>query len=144
MNNQLLIPGSILAGCLTIALGVYSRPAQETPRAPAPRPTATAATSETQAAVERQARQALFAARQSSFIPKCWTPVVSASPGPATSTYYFQLTFDAQGKELGRSINERRGLSRPDVANCLRKLPIGLEVPAPGTPVRVDIPLDFG
>lgn len=157
MNKDLLIPGSILAGCLAIALGVYLRPSQQTPTglaptpltdstpvAPAPRPPTRAATKALETTVREQAKQVLAAAQQATFIPKCWTPVVTANPGPSTSTYYFQITFDAQGKERGRAISERRGTSRPDVAICLRKLPLGLEVPPPGTPVRVELPLDFG
>lgn len=50
----------------------------------------------------------------------------------------FNVTYDASGREIARGISEDRRAPAPEVAACLRELPIGsLAVPAPGAVVGV-------
>jgi hypothetical protein len=56
--------------------------------------------------------------------------------------FTFNLTFDGSGREIARGIGEDRRARAPEVASCLRRLPLGtLRVPAPGTRVGVRVAL---
>lgn len=109
-----------------------------------PEPIVTSKVAMKQADFERAAKAALAAEKKATFIPKCWTPLLAKQPEPATSKFLLNMTFDAKGVETGRGISEERGASRPDVANCLRLLPLGLKLtPPPGESVQVEIPLEL-
>jgi hypothetical protein len=62
-------------------------------------------------------------------------------PGEAsTSRLTFNVTFDANGREVARGISEDRRAPAPKIASCLRKLPVGsLRVAAPGAHVGVRV-----
>jgi hypothetical protein len=63
--------------------------------------------------------------------------LVHGEPGAA---FTFNVTFDANGREIARGISEDRKLRAPEVASCLRKLPMGsLRVTAPGATVGVRV-----
>lgn len=168
MKSPLLIPGSILLGSIFIAIGLFlglserSAPI-ETPPQPGQRQSEAAVEPEVPqtyaptrqqeptnppqdvyVVAEKQIIAALAEAKTSLFIPKCWTPIVEQTPEPAQSHYSINMTFNAAGVEIARGISELRDTdSRPDVANCLRLLPIGLKIVAPHTTVAVTLPLDF-
>jgi hypothetical protein len=76
-------------------------------------------------------------------VKTCWKPAVRKNPNPKQARYIFSLSFDARGVERGRGISEIRGQSRADVAQCLRRLRMGLKIPAPGYNVTVRVPLVF-
>jgi hypothetical protein len=100
-----------------------------------------AAPPELHAKVVAQATKALEKQRPT-FLKTCWEPSLKASPEPSKAKYIFNVTFDgATGKELSRGISEQRDMSRPDVGQCLRALPLSLEVEPPGMNVNVDVPL---
>jgi hypothetical protein len=70
--------------------------------------------------------------------------MLKREPLPAKAKYSVQLNFDAQGKEVTRGISEvGRAESRPDVAQCLRTLPMGISVPAPGAALQVVVLVEF-
>lgn len=66
-------------------------------------------------------------------------------PGSATSAKLtFNLAFDAQGREVARGISDDRRAPAPEVAGCLRRLPMGsLRVSAPGTHVGVRVAMQL-
>jgi hypothetical protein len=100
--------------------------------------------SEVQARTDRHAALALAAQKETVFLPRCWAPAVERSPVPATSRYAIHASFDAGGREVVRGVSELRDVdSRPDVAACLRDLPLDLRIPAPGLPVQVELLLDL-
>ena len=94
------------------------------------------------AEIEAQAKQALEKARPL-MLERCWKPAIAASPEPGTSEYLYDVTFDGTtGKAIGRGISEQRDKpSRPDVAQCLRGLPMDYEIAPPGVNTRVEIRL---
>lgn len=163
MNSRLLIPASILLGSIILAIGLYlglsqrpivldrelpSQPSSELATlGPAVEPTAPTPTTPSPKVYEiagKQIELAINRAKTDLFVPKCWKPIVEAQPEPATSHYTINLTFNADGVEIARGISEIRDTdSRPDVANCLRMLPIGLTIPPPHTPVAMTLALDF-
>jgi hypothetical protein len=97
-----------------------------------------------QAMVEKQAVLALEAEKKAAFIPRCWEPALKQKPEPARARFTLDMTFDGQGKEIARGISEDRSAPRVDVANCLRQIPMALQVtPPPGISVRVNLPLEF-
>lgn len=99
---------------------------------------------EVQAAVEKAATAALAEEKKAVFIPKCWQPALKEKPQPAVAKFSLDMTFDPQGTEITRGLSEDRSAPRPDVANCLRTLPMSLRVsPPPPVPVRVQLPLEF-
>lgn len=163
-----MTPAAILLGSLIIAAGLYlglQRPAPSTapppasvetaaasvvraPPAPAdapapsqPHPARAAATpAELYKRVQVDAARALEA-RRSLFVKQCWEPSLRKSATPPRAKYLFNMTFDESGKEIARGISEVRGMERPDAAQCLRMIPLGIGVPPPGTRVAVEIEL---
>lgn len=66
------------------------------------------------------------------------------SGGRAGAKLTFNVTFDASGREIARGISEDRSARAPEVASCLRRLPLGsLRVAAPGTSVGVRVALNL-
>ncbi|KYF66846.1 hypothetical protein BE11_00345 [Sorangium cellulosum] len=169
MQKELMTPAAILLGSVFIAAGLYfglqreappaaSNPASaeaaaasattpasgapapaEAPAPPQPAPRATdASPSELYKRVEADAIKALEA-RRSLFVKQCWEPSLKKSPTPARAKYLFNMTFDASGKEIARGISEVRGMDRPDAAQCLRMIPLGIGVPPPGARTAVEV-----
>jgi hypothetical protein len=164
--DRLLLPVAIVVAGVAIGLGLYfglQRAPQQLPpvahevgaAAPAPAPPVppevapvaappAAATGDVIQAAERHATMALDAHKKTVFLAECWEPIVAREPAPGTSRYIFQSTFDAEGREFTRAISEVRDTaSRPDVAQCLRQLPMTLRIPAPGMIVQVNLELEF-
>lgn len=164
-----MTPAAILLGSLFIAAGLYlglqrppSAPAlpsvsveaptaragalpapadDPAPSLPVAHPASAGAsplTSELHKHVEGAAAKELEA-RRSLFVKQCWEPSLRKNPAPARARYIFNMTFDASGNEIARGISEVRGMDRPDAAQCLRMMPLGLAVPPPGTRVSVEI-----
>lgn len=99
---------------------------------------------EVQSAVESAAASALANLKEQDFKPRCWAPTLAAAPEPARSTYSVQITFDADGREIARGVSELRDTdSRSDVANCLGRSDLTLQIPPPGQIVSVVVPLHF-
>jgi hypothetical protein len=73
----------------------------------------------------------------------CW-PSGGLSRGRTSATVTFNITFDAQGREIARGITEDRRAPAGEFARCLRELPgMGLTIAAPGTNVGVAIPVSY-
>ncbi|WP_437786295.1 hypothetical protein [Sorangium sp. So ce1097] len=134
------------ASAVAAAASAKAPPASEAP-APAPsRPAPPAAATGAVAAspgelyrrVAADAMEALEARRQL-FVKQCWEPSLKKSPTPARARYLFNMTFDESGKEIARGISEVRGMDRPDAAQCLRMIPLGIAVPPPGARVAVEV-----
>jgi len=157
MESKHLTPISILVGSGIIAAGLFfglrARPSatvtatatldrgSATP-APTPPPAPSSDPSIVKKAVADIAA-AIQAEKVKTFVPKCWTPLVAKQPQPATSRLVISTSFNAEGKEVIRGVSEERGKSRADVAGCVRDLPIGLTIPAPGVIVNAEIPVEF-
>lgn len=92
------------------------------------------------ARVTKDATRALEALR-SNLVKTCWAPAARKQPQPPKALYLYNMSFSAEGVELGRGISEIRGKSRADVANCLRRQRLGLKIPPPGRVVSVTVPL---
>jgi len=126
---------AIVVGCLAIAgavyLGLRARAAPTAaPRALAPPDRDVLRALEMQAVGQLEAERAALDAA-------CWT-------GPRMpSRYDVEIAIDARGREIGRSVSERRDQpSRADVAACVRTVPVQpISVAPPGTPVTLTIPL---
>lgn len=73
-------------------------------------------------------------------VTRCVQPSLAKKPEPAQVKLLFNLTFDAQGKQIGRGVSEDRATSRPDVTQCVTDLLPTLQVPPPGMVVQVDVP----
>ncbi|AUX34741.1 MULTISPECIES: hypothetical protein [Sorangium] len=92
--------------------------------------------------VERQAARALDA-RRPALVERCYKPAIAARPAPREVKYVFNLTFDAQGRQIARGIIEDRETSRPDVTACLVAALPPIAVEPPGASVRVDVPFSL-
>lgn len=87
------------------------------------------------ARVAEEASLGLEAARPE-LVARCVPPGRPADQ--ASSRFTFNVTFDADGREIARGISEDRSARSPEVASCLRRLPLGaLRVSAPGANVGV-------
>jgi hypothetical protein len=159
MTVRLAIPGAIIIGSVIIAAAVYlglsgrgdgletpavvattatvsDQPPPRTAKPPAPRPSL--------AEIEAAARAAFERARPA-MLERCWTPALARNPEPATSEYLIDVTFDGTtGKAVAMGLSEVRGRpSRPDVARCMRELPLDHAISPPGENTRVEISLTF-
>ncbi|WP_437641321.1 hypothetical protein [Sorangium sp. So ce854] len=167
MQKELLTPAAILLGSVFIAAGLYfglqraappaalppagaeAAAAPPAPEAPAPAPLRPAPRAAATGAVpaspgelySRVAADAIkeLEARRPLFVKQCWEPSLKKSPTPARARYLFNMTFDESGKEIARGISEVRGMDRPDAAQCLRMIPLGIAVPPPGARVAVEV-----
>jgi hypothetical protein len=114
--------------------------------APAPAPAAAAAPSRAEVvALATSSARAQLEGFRASLLSRC---DASPAPGeaPRVGKLTFNLTFDANGREIARGISEdRRARLSPPVARCLRELPrIGsLAIPAPGVTVGVKVAMTF-
>ncbi|WP_437708226.1 hypothetical protein WMF45_29600 [Sorangium sp. So ce448] len=173
MGRQLSTPTAILLGSAMIAAAVYlglrhgpagvpadPRPAREAPEPPADaassagpaarapgagapaRPVQAPAPSVARDEVAMQAARALEAHRPA-LIERCYKPAIAAQPAPRGVKYVFNLTFDAQGRQLARGIIEDREASRPEVTACLVDALPSVAVAPPGANVRVDVPFSL-
>ncbi|CAN95462.1 hypothetical protein predicted by Glimmer/Critica [Sorangium cellulosum So ce56] len=159
MGRQLSTPTAILLGSAMIAAAVYlglrhgpaGVPADPRPAGGAPSPPADAASAAAAPSagpgvprdeVATQAARALEAHRPA-LIERCYKPAVAAQPAPREVKYVFNLTFDAQGRQLARGIIEDREASRPEVTACLVDALPPVAVAPPGANVRVDVPFSL-
>jgi hypothetical protein len=68
----------------------------------------------------------------------------NASAGGPGAKLTFNVTFDASGREIARGISEDRRHRAPEIASCLRRLPLGsLRVSAPGANVGVRVSMNL-
>ncbi|WP_437644127.1 hypothetical protein [Sorangium sp. So ce362] len=92
--------------------------------------------------VARQAARALDAHRPA-LVERCYRPAIAAHPAPRGVKYVFDLTFDAQGRQIARGILEDRETSRPEITACLVTALPPVAVAPPGASVRVDVPFSL-
>lgn len=166
MGRQLSTPTAILLGSAMISAAVYlglrhgpagvptdPRPAAGAPWQPADaassagpasraRPPHAPAPSVPRDEVAMQAARALEAHRPA-LIERCYKPAVAARPAPRGVKYVFNLTFDAQGRQLARGIIEDREASSPAVTACVAAALPAVAVAPPGANVRVDVPFSL-
>ncbi len=72
------------------------------------------------------------------FVRTCWEPSVAKAAEPARVPLSFNLTFDKDGKEIGRGVNEHREAYRSDVGDCVRGFTERAQISPPGTTVTVE------
>jgi hypothetical protein len=119
-------------------------PAALGPAAPAPPPRSALLTPQgrpTPQLVERVAAEVTrkLEESRSELIERC-VPASRLVHGAPGASFTFNVTFDANGREIARGIGEDRRARAPEVASCLRKLPLGsLRVAAPGATVGVRV-----
>ena len=111
---------------------VTAQPARETaPAAPA-------------ATVDRSAVTAAAAKdldrHRAAIVDKCVKPALAQRPEPSRVNYVFNVTFDAQGKQIARGMLEERQGGRPEITQCMNDALPSLEIPPPGNSVQVDLP----
>ncbi|MBI5534659.1 MAG: hypothetical protein HY898_18175 [Deltaproteobacteria bacterium] len=143
MKQEYLVPSAVLIGCMMLSIAVFlglrAQKPGETQISP-PGPGATPAKAG-QSEYEQQVREQLNRERKL-FVDQCWSPAASKNPEPASSDHVFNLSFGADGKENGRGIDEIRGKTRSDVAQCLRLQPMKFVLsPPPGVLVQMSLPL---
>lgn len=75
---------------------------------------------------------------------QCLTEVPAAQPDPPGGIkVQFNVTFDAEGRQIGRGISEDREHTRPGVGACLSRVLPALSVPPPGQTVQVFLDLSI-
>ncbi len=120
---------------------VLSRLAQPAPVLAAPVAAVQGASSDLVKRAADEAAASIDALRRY-IVSSCW-PAAAAG---ATAKLTFNLTFDAQGREIARDILEGRRASAParEFGRCLRQLDgTTLAIAPPGANVGVSIPVSF-
>jgi hypothetical protein len=127
-----------------VAPAAVPPPAQSVPAAPAPPPRAAPApvTPELATRVKTEATEQLELLRPE-IVAQCW-PRGGLPKGRTTASVTFNITFDAQGREIARGITEDRRAPAGEFARCLRQLPAtALAIAPPGSNVGVSIPVSY-
>lgn len=92
--------------------------------------------------VAEEATRGLESAR-AEILARC-VPSGALPGGQPSARFTFNVTFDASGREIARGISEDRRARAPEVAGCLRRLPLGtLRVTAPGANVGVRVAMNL-
>jgi len=73
-------------------------------------------------------------------IQSCWSGL-PFQPSVPSVALRFDLTFDADGREIARSVLDAGREGDPAVAECLRAMDLPLTIPPPGATVAVQIDL---
>jgi hypothetical protein len=94
-------------------------------------------------AADEAAEKAVAAYKKKVLLPKCWEPATAKQPTPAKAKYKLSLAFDGAGKEIGRGLSEDRSAARPDVADCIRALPMALELPGGVGPANTTVEFEL-
>jgi len=92
--------------------------------------------------VKQQASEAL-AYQRSRLRDVCYRPAVLAAKAELSAVWNLNVTFDAQGDQLARGMEEQRGTSTPELSRCVGDALQPLKVPPPGRDLMVEIPLSF-
>ncbi len=74
-------------------------------------------------------------------VEQCLRPSLQARPTPAEVRLTFNVTFDAEGRQIARGMVEDRATSRADVTRCVDERLAALTIPPPGVTVQVDLPV---
>lgn len=82
-----------------------------------------------------------FTASRAAWTAACWDTADPASR--KRGSYIAVLAFDANGKQVISGINEVRGSSDPNVAQCLRGQLLNFSIPASQAPATVEVPFDL-
>jgi hypothetical protein len=107
-------------------------------RAPAPTTSTGRATPEIVARATAETTAVLEASRQE-LTSRCW-PRAGLSSGKASTLVTFNVTYDANGREIARGLSEDRQARAPEVVRCLQRLPLGsLRIAPPGANVGVRV-----
>jgi hypothetical protein len=126
------------------AAPVPPAPAQSVPAAPAPpaRAAPVPVTPELATRVKTEATEQLELLRPE-IVAQCW-PRGGLPKGRTTASVTFNITFDAQGREIARGIAEDRRAPAGEFARCLRQLPASaLAIAPPGSNIGVSIPVSY-
>lgn len=139
------MPVAIVLSSVIVATGIYfglrhrTPPPPPPPQQPAPAPVPVQVD---RARVDQHARAAL-AYQRPLLLARCYRPAIAALPSPIPAEFVLDLTFDADGGQLMRGINEVPGTSTPELTRCVGEQLAPLRIPAPGASVQLEIPLRF-
>ncbi|MFO0589014.1 MAG: hypothetical protein U0441_15800 [Polyangiaceae bacterium] len=73
-------------------------------------------------------------------VKKCVEPAIKKQPNPPIVKLTFNVSFDAQGKQVMRGVMEDRETWHEGVSMCAQDTIPALAVPPPGANVGVDLP----
>ena len=154
-STGMSVPTAILLGSGLIAVSIFvglrsqapALPAAPTAEPPVSAPVVPPAPVITQqvASRERVAQQAseALAYQRSALRDRCYRPAALVAGVGLRAGWTLNVTFDAQGKQLARGMEEQRGTSTPALSECIGDQMQPLMVPPPGATIMVEIPLSF-
>lgn len=117
---------------------VPAPPVLTAPPSPPPAPPASVAASVHQRGHDNAARA--LARLHPHYLATCWQPAAALQPDPPSIALRFNLGFTPDGDLAAWGITEDRAINRPDVARCVREVPLSdLRIPAPGVPLAVEV-----
>lgn len=102
---------------------------------PPPAPTATADRAAATAAATKDLER-----YRAEIVKKCVQPALAKKPDPPQIKLTFNVTFDAQGKQITRGVAEDRATMREGVTMCAMDAIPPLEIPPQGISVYVELP----
>lgn len=144
-SDALARPTAELVAAATAPASTESEPA---PTAPAPSPEVPAApeappTPAPQVVngpeLEAKVRAAL-ATELDTWRKQCWDVLTKQTPGAASTRFTLNMSFNADGSEIGRGMLSPRDAGRQDVNLCVNRLPVSLLKLEPiGAPASIDV-----
>ena len=147
-----VLPASILAGSIIIALGLYlglrsrdhhadlkdASAGPSSMRAPDSRLHETRIDEAGNDSGSSKAALVSLQHIKPAIVQKCWAP--SASRG-IRGVYTYSFTFDPTGRAVSRAIDGPPSKEENEVLDCLREQPLQISIPPPGASLSVTIPL---
>jgi hypothetical protein len=151
--SAILLAGAMIAAAVFFGLRGREPPPGAPPvppRSSSPEPVASAVSQGSTAqvppppAVADHAVVAEAAARElerhrAEVVRRCVAPALAQRPEPPHVKLTFDVTFDAQGRQIARGVTEDRATARPGVTACATDLVPELRVPPPGAAVLVEL-----
>lgn len=139
-----LIAASVFLGLRSMAPAPPAEPTQPavTASPPEPTPVVQAPPVSSPELVKQQASEAL-AYQRSRLRDRCYRPAALAAKAELPAAWIVNVTFDGQGQQIARGLQEQRGTSTPELTRCIGYQIQAMRVPAPGRTIMVEIPLSF-
>lgn len=142
------LPAAIVLSSVIVATGLYlglreRAPAQSPTTVAGPAPSAPPAVVVVDRARAGEHARAAVAYARPQLLARCYRPAIAGLPAPIPAEFVLDVTFDAEGVQLQRGLNEVPGTSTPELTRCVGEQLGPLRIPAPGGPVQLEVPLRF-
>jgi len=132
-----LVPSASTTPSLPLGPGPIQTATSQTATSQPLAPTATATTAVDKKAIAAELKTALDQHKKM-IVEQCVAPSLAKKPTPDHVNLSFNISVDANGKQVARGVSEDRETSRADVTQCVQSRLPALSIAPPGAAVFVE------